>query len=168
MGRLRYEVGTRILGWRDTPDAVDQHRSPLHLNGRGGLAHLLRCAGAASGPSAPWTHRRPRSDEVRRLAAAERGVRQAVRYRNAQLAVSGGSKEEVPLNWNKWVRQTHRWLSIAFTVAVIVNIVAVGKGKYTVWVVLLALLPLALLLFPGLYLFGLPNATKWGSGRRAD
>jgi hypothetical protein len=30
------------------------------------------------------------------------------------------------LNWNKWVRQTHRWLSIGFTVAVIVNIVALG------------------------------------------
>ena len=34
------------------------------------------------------------------------------------------------LNWNKWVRQTHRWLSIAFTVAVIVNIVAVVQKKY--------------------------------------
>ena len=72
------------------------------------------------------------------------------------------------MNWNKWVRQTHRWLSIAFTVAVIVNIVAVGKGKYTVWVGLLALLPLALLLFTGLYLFVLPYATKWGSGRHTD
>jgi hypothetical protein len=72
------------------------------------------------------------------------------------------------LNWNKWVRQTHRWLSIAFTVAVIVNLVAVGKGKYTVWVGLLALLPLALLLFTGLYLFVLPYATKWGSGRHTD
>jgi hypothetical protein len=72
------------------------------------------------------------------------------------------------LNWNKWVRQTHRWLSIAFTVAAIANVVAVGKGKYTVWVGLLALLPLALLLFTGLYLFVLPYATKWGSGRRTD
>jgi heme A synthase len=72
------------------------------------------------------------------------------------------------LNWNKWVRQTHRWLSIAFTVAVIVNIVAVTKGKYTVWVGLLALLPLALLLFTGLYLFVLPYATKWHSERHAD
>ena len=72
------------------------------------------------------------------------------------------------LNWNKWVRQTHRWLSIAFTVAVIVNIVAVGKGKYTVWVGLSALLPLALLLFTGLYLFVLPYATKWGSERSTD
>jgi len=31
----------------------------------------------------------------------------------------------MPLNWNAWVRQIHRWLAIAFTVAVIVNIVAV-------------------------------------------
>jgi hypothetical protein len=46
-------------------------------------------------------------------------------------------------------------------VAVIMNIVAVTKGKYTVWVGLLALLPLALLLFTGLYLFVLPYATKW-------
>jgi hypothetical protein len=74
--------------------------------------------------------------------------------------------EEIPLNWNKWVRQTHRWLSIAFTVAVIVNGVAVGMGKYTFWMGLLALLPLALLLFTGLYLFVLPYATRWRSGQR--
>jgi L-asparagine transporter-like permease len=72
------------------------------------------------------------------------------------------------LNWNKWVRQTHRWLCIAFTVALIVNIVAVEQKKYTFWVGLLALLPLALLLFTGLYLFVLPYATKWRSGRRTD
>ena len=71
------------------------------------------------------------------------------------------------MNWGKWVRQTHRWLSIAFTVAVIVNIVAVGRGKYTVWTGLLALLPLALLLFTGLYLFVLPYAAKWRIGRRS-
>ena len=72
------------------------------------------------------------------------------------------------MNSNKWVRQTHRWLSIAFTVAVIVNIVVVTKGKYTAWVGLLALLPLALLQFTGLYLFVLPYATKWRSERRTD
>ena len=70
------------------------------------------------------------------------------------------------MNWNKWIRQTHRWVSIAFTVAVIVNIVAVEQRKYTFWVGLLALLPLLLLLFTGLYLFVLPYATKWGSRRR--
>ncbi|MGB7463594.1 MAG: hypothetical protein WBW14_11905 [Candidatus Acidiferrum sp.] len=70
------------------------------------------------------------------------------------------------LNWNKWVRQTHRWMSIAFTVAVIVNIVAVVQGKYSSRVGLLAVFPLALLLFTGLYLFVLPYAAKWDSGRR--
>lgn len=72
------------------------------------------------------------------------------------------------MNGNKWVRQTHRWLSIAFTVAVIVNIVALVQEVPAVWVGLLALLPLALLLFTGLYLFVLPYAAKWRSGRRAN
>jgi hypothetical protein len=69
------------------------------------------------------------------------------------------------LNWNKWIRQIHRWLSIAFTVAVIVNIVALVQKEQAVWVGLLALLPLALLLLTGLYLFVLPYAAKWRSGR---
>jgi hypothetical protein len=47
------------------------------------------------------------------------------------------------LNWNKWVRQTHRWLSMAFTAAVIVNLVAVVQGKYSNRVGLLAVFPLA-------------------------
>jgi heme A synthase len=72
------------------------------------------------------------------------------------------------LNWNKWVRQTHRWLSIAFTVAVIVNIVAVVRKEYAAWVGLLAVAPLALLFFSGMYLFVLPYATKWRSGRGTD
>jgi hypothetical protein len=72
------------------------------------------------------------------------------------------------LNWNRWVRQTHRWLSIAFTVGVIINTVAVAQKKYTVWVGLLALLPLALLLFTGLYLFVLPYTTKWRSVQSTD
>ena len=72
------------------------------------------------------------------------------------------------MNWNIWIRQTHRWLSIAFTVAVIVNIVALVRKEQAVWVGLLALLPLALLLLTGLYLFVLPYATKWRSGRRTD
>ena len=68
------------------------------------------------------------------------------------------------MNWNKWVRQIHRWLSIAFTVAVIANILALAQGEPAVWVGLLALLPLALLLLTGLYLLVLPYATKWRSG----
>ena len=71
------------------------------------------------------------------------------------------------MNWNKWVRQTHRWLSIVFTVAVIINGVAVVRGKYTNRLGLMAVALLALLLLTGLYLFVLPYATKWRSGRRA-
>jgi hypothetical protein len=70
------------------------------------------------------------------------------------------------LNWSEWIRQAHRWLSIVFTVAVIVNVVATSQEKPSVWVGLLALLPLALLLFSGLYLFVLPYASAWISGRR--
>jgi heme A synthase len=72
------------------------------------------------------------------------------------------------LNWNHWVRQIHRWLSIAFTVTVIVTTVALAQEKPAVWVSYLPLLPLALLLFTGLYLFVLPYATRWRSGRRTD
>ena len=70
------------------------------------------------------------------------------------------------MNWNVWVRQIHRWLSITFTVAVIINIVALGQEKPAVWVGVLALLPLALLLLTGLYLFALPYAAKGRSARR--
>ena len=71
------------------------------------------------------------------------------------------------MNWNTWVRQIHRWLSIAFTVAVIINVVALVQKEPAVWVGLLALLPLALLLLTGLYLFVLPYAAKWRSARGA-
>jgi len=74
------------------------------------------------------------------------------------------SSEEVLLNWNKWIRQIHRWLSIAFTATVVANFVAMGLGEPPAWVVYSPLLPLFLLLFTGLYLFALPYATKWRSG----
>jgi hypothetical protein len=74
------------------------------------------------------------------------------------------------MNWNKWVRQTHRWLSIAFTVTVLANFVALGfgQGQPPAWVTYSPLAPLALLLFSGLYLFALPYAARWRSVRRTD
>jgi hypothetical protein len=76
------------------------------------------------------------------------------------------------MNWNTVARQTHRWLSIAFTVTVIANFVALalakGKEQPPAWVTYSPLLPLFLLLFTGLYLFALPYATRWRSARRAD
>jgi hypothetical protein len=57
---------------------------------------------------------------------------------------------------------------MAFTVTVIVNIVAVAQKKYTDRLGLLAVLPLVFLLLTSLYLFVLPYATEWRSGRPTD
>lgn len=65
---------------------------------------------------------------------------------------------------SKWVRQIHRWLCIAFTVAVAVNIVAVVRGRYSTPVGLTAVFPLALLFVTGLYMFVLPYARRWRGG----
>ncbi|MBA3670911.1 MAG: hypothetical protein H0W68_02650 [Gemmatimonadaceae bacterium] len=71
------------------------------------------------------------------------------------------------MNRNEWVRQVHRWLSILFTSTVIANFVAMSRGTPPAWVTYSPLLPLALLLFSGLYMFVLPYAGRWRSGRRA-
>ena len=71
------------------------------------------------------------------------------------------------MSWNNRIRQTHRWLSVAFTVTVLINIVAMGQSEaIRRSVAFLPLLPLALLLFTGLYMFVLPYATRWRGGRR--
>lgn len=67
------------------------------------------------------------------------------------------------MNWNSWIRQSHRWISIAFTVTVIANFVAMGMRpgqQPPPWITYSPLLPLALLLFSGLYLFVLPYVAK--------
>jgi hypothetical protein len=70
------------------------------------------------------------------------------------------------VNWNMWVRQIHRWLSMAFTMGVIVYMVAMGRGQPAAWMGLLALIPLILLLVTGLHLFVLPYATRRRSARQ--
>jgi hypothetical protein len=64
------------------------------------------------------------------------------------------------MNWSKWVRQIHRWLSITFTLFVIANFIVLGKGQIAFWVGVLTLVPLFLLLLTGLYLFVLPYLNK--------
>lgn len=68
--------------------------------------------------------------------------------------------------WNKWIRQIHRWLSVAFTAVVIVNGIAVALRKYTNSLGLMAVAVLGLLFLTGAYLFLLPYATKWRVARR--
>ena len=65
------------------------------------------------------------------------------------------------MNWNRWMRQTHRWLSIVFTVAVIINGITVAQGRYNNRLGLSAVAILASLLLTGLYLFVLPYVNKW-------
>jgi len=59
-----------------------------------------------------------------------------------------------------WIRQIHRWLSMAFTLAVIANIVAMIMQVDAVWIGFLALVPLIPLLATGLYLFALPYRSR--------
>ena len=56
--------------------------------------------------------------------------------------------------------QAHRWLSIVFTLTVIANFVAMSQGPPPAWVTYSPLLPLALLLFSGLYLFARERARR--------
>ena len=62
--------------------------------------------------------------------------------------------------WSTRIRQLHRWLSMAFTLTVVATFVALAQEEPVVWVSYLPLLPLALLLFSGLYLFVLPYVAK--------
>ena len=67
------------------------------------------------------------------------------------------------MNWNHFIRQAHRWVSIVFTLTVVANFVALaqGTGMPPPWVTYSPLPPLALLMLSGLYLFALPYAARW-------
>lgn len=69
------------------------------------------------------------------------------------------------MNWNQTIRQIHRWLSIIFTLAVIANFVALAMGSTAMWIGFVALVPLFLLLFSGLYMFFLPYFARGRSQR---
>ena len=69
------------------------------------------------------------------------------------------------MNWNSFIRQFHRWISILFVAVAAGIFIALGAGQKPVaWVYFLPLLPLALLTLTGLYLFALPYTRK-GSRR---
>lgn len=67
------------------------------------------------------------------------------------------------MNWNKLIRQSHRWLSIVFTATVIANFVALAQAGGAMpppWITYSPLPPLALMLLTGLCLFALPYIAK--------
>ena len=72
------------------------------------------------------------------------------------------------MNWSKWIRQTHRWVAIVFTVTVIANFVALAQGTPPPWITYSPLPPLAFLLFTGLYMFVLPYTAKGRSAKNKE
>ena len=72
------------------------------------------------------------------------------------------------MSWNRWIRPTHRWLSIIFTITVLANFAALTRGQPPAWITYSPLPPLALLLFTGLYMFALPYVARWRSARRTN
>ena len=57
---------------------------------------------------------------------------------------------------NRWIRQSHRWVSIIFALTVVANFVALALGHQILWLNYVPLPPLFYLLFTGLYMFILP------------
>ena len=75
---------------------------------------------------------------------------------------------QASINRNKWFRQIHRWLAIVFTVSIVITTVALLQDEPLIWVSYVPLLPLAFLLFTGLYLFALPYLGVRRGARRID
>jgi hypothetical protein len=73
--------------------------------------------------------------------------------------------KEARLGINDWIRQGHRWLSIAFTLTVVANFVAMARGTPPAWITYSPLLPLFLLMFSGLYMFALPYVVRRRGGQ---
>lgn len=66
---------------------------------------------------------------------------------------------------NHWIRQSHRWLSIVFTLTVIANFAARAQGgEPPAWITYSPLPPLFLMLLTGLYMFALPYVGKGRNG----
>ncbi|CEJ12858.1 hypothetical protein BN1110_03162 [bacterium YEK0313] len=64
------------------------------------------------------------------------------------------------MNVTGWIRQSHRWLAIVFTITVIANFAAMAFGTPPAFIVYAPLPPLFLMLFTGLVMFALPYRAK--------
>ncbi|MFI9413052.1 hypothetical protein [Nocardia gamkensis] len=84
------------------------------------------------------------------------------RSRAATIPQAGASRASAPR-----VRQLHRGSGIVFVATVLATFVALAQEQPVVWVSYLPLLPLALLLFSGLYMLVGPYSVRRRSARRA-
>ena len=73
------------------------------------------------------------------------------------------------MSWSNSIRQTHRWVSILFTLTVIANFVAraLDSGEPPAWITYSRLPPLFVQLLTGLFLFALPYTSKRRSSSQA-
>ena len=72
------------------------------------------------------------------------------------------------MNGSNVIRQTHRWVSIVFTLCVTANFVAMGvMGTPPMWVTFSPLPPLFVLLLSGLFMFAQPHVARWRAARPA-
>lgn len=60
------------------------------------------------------------------------------------------------------IRQTHRWLGMILTLSVLANFVAMALGPPPAAITYAPLLPLALLMISGMYMFFRPGARHGG------
>jgi hypothetical protein len=67
---------------------------------------------------------------------------------------------------NKWIRQFHRWMSMAFILGVVTYSILMTRGQPPAWAGLMAAVPLIALLLTGLYLVALPYVLKWRGAPR--
>jgi hypothetical protein len=84
------------------------------------------------------------------------------RSRAATIPQAGASRASAPR-----ARQLHRGSGIVFVATVLATFVALAQEQPVVWVSYLPLLPLALLLFSGLYMLVGPYSVRRRSARRA-
>ena len=73
------------------------------------------------------------------------------------------------MSWSNSIRQTHRWVSILFTLTVIANFVAraLDSAEPPAWITYSPLPPLFVQLLTGLFLFALPYVAKKRGGANA-
>ena len=73
------------------------------------------------------------------------------------------------MNRDQWMRRSHRWLSMAFTLIVAAIFTALGAGAEPAqWVYFLPLFPLAMLMLSGTWMFFLPYVAGRRGGERLN
>jgi len=64
------------------------------------------------------------------------------------------------MNHRHWIRRTHRWVAMLFTLLVLANMAAYSFGPPPAWLTYAPLLPLLLLMLGGMHLFFQPYRAR--------